>query len=300
MRTESIPVTLLTGFLGAGKTTYLNACLQSGIPAGSLILVNDFGELNIDAELIEYRDEQILRLSNGCICCTLGGSLAEQLAQILRLDPSPAALYIEASGIANPARIVDTVTVSTRLRLTEVVCLVDASQAGRHARDPLCSDVWRRQIVAADRLVINRIGVDEPLPPVLAQVLGDTSAVIERHPSASAPAAAAAPPWKARPAGADGLPQRQRWQQSSFSYDAPIDGGRLESLFQDYADVLVRAKGIVQRAGCRGSEVLQWSGRALSWAPAVRSSVSGQLVCIGRGGERFEELSGALHRLGRR
>ena len=78
MRTEPIPVTLLTGFLGAGKTSYLNARLRRGIPPGSLILVNDFGDINIDAELIEYRDEQILRLSNGCICCTLGGSLAEQ------------------------------------------------------------------------------------------------------------------------------------------------------------------------------------------------------------------------------
>lgn len=299
MKTEAIPVTLLTGFLGAGKTTYLNARLRSGIPEGSLILVNDFGELNIDAELIDYRDEQILRLSNGCICCTLGGSLAEQLAQILRLDPLPAALYIEASGIADPARIVDTVTVSTRLRLTEVVCLIDASQAGRHARDPLCGEVWRRQIGAAARLVINRIGADEPLPPALAEVLSDAAAVIERNPSASAPAVAAAPPWKARPAGAEGLPQRQRWQQRSFSYDGPIDGGGLESLFRDYADVLVRAKGIVQRAGGSGSEVLQLSGTALSWSPAVRTTVRGQLVCIGRSGERFEELAGALHRLGR-
>ena len=77
MKTESIPVTLLTGFLGAGKTTYLNLLLSRDAPRGSLILVNDFGDVNIDAELIDYRDESILRLTNGCICCTLGGSLAE-------------------------------------------------------------------------------------------------------------------------------------------------------------------------------------------------------------------------------
>ncbi len=297
MRTEPIPVTLLTGFLGAGKTTYLNACLRRGIPPGSLILVNDFGELNIDAELIDYRDEQILRLSNGCICCTLGGSLAEQLAQILRLQPLPAALYIEASGIADPARIVDTITVSPRLRLAAVVCLVDASQAGRHARDPLCAEVWRCQLRAASRVVINRIAADAPLPSALAALLADTAAVIERQPSASAPAGADAPPWQARPAGVGGLRPAQRggrWQQCSFSYDGPIDGARLQALLDEYADVLVRAKGILQRTGHAGAEVLQLSGDGLRWSPARRLPARGQLVCIGTSGARFDALGRAL------
>lgn len=297
MRTEPIPVTLLTGFLGAGKTSYLNECLRRGIPPGSLILVNDFGELNIDAELIECRDEQILRLSNGCICCTLGGSLAEQLAQILRLEPLPAALYIEASGIADPARIVDTITVSPRLRLAEVVCLVDASQAGRHARDPLCAEVWRRQIGAATRVLVNRIGADEALPPALAALLGASAAAIERSPSAAGVPRAAGLLRPARQAAPTGLRRGPRWQQCSVSYDGPVDGARLESVLGEYADVLVRAKGILRRSGRAAAEVLQLSGDGLRWSPAGRLPARGQLVCIGASGARFDALVRALGRL---
>jgi G3E family GTPase len=298
MRTEPIPVTLLTGFLGAGKTTYLNACLRRGIPPGSLILVNDFGDINIDAELIEYRDEQILRLSNGCICCTLGGSLAEQLAQVLRLEPPPAALYVEASGIADPARIVDTITVSPRLQLAEVVCLVDASQAGRQARDPLCADAWRRQLRAASRVVVNRIGADEALPPMLALALGERPAVLERQPCA-APPRPALPHAVLRPVATAGVGHARRWQQCGVRFDHPVDGARLEGLLLDHADVLVRAKGILQRAGRGRAEVLQWSGAAIRWSPTATAPSGGQLVCIGASGARFDALARAVAELAR-
>lgn len=296
MKTERIPVTLLSGFLGAGKTTYLNARLRDGIPAGSLILVNDFGDINIDAELIEYRDEQVLRLSKGCICCTLGGSLAEQLAQILRMEPAPAAIYIEASGIADPARIVDTIAVSPRLRLAELVCLVDASQAERHAGDPLCAGIWRRQIGAANRVVVNRIGADEPFPPVLAVALHGRDVAVERQPCAVPPRAAV--PRAAAPVGsALGLGHASNWQQCSVRFDAQVDGERLATLLHLYADVVIRAKGILRRNGHAGAEVLQWSGTTMNWSPSAVRAPGGQLVCIGASGERFAEFADALRRL---
>src|SRR5574344_2155367 len=90
---KKIPVVLLSGFLGAGKTTALNRWIQAGIEPNSLIIVNDFGQLNIDAELIDYEDEQIIRLQNGCVCCTLGGSMAEKMAEIGRLSPAPSQVY---------------------------------------------------------------------------------------------------------------------------------------------------------------------------------------------------------------
>ncbi|WP_198650008.1 CobW family GTP-binding protein [Zobellella maritima] len=283
--TKAIPVTLLTGFLGAGKTSYLNRLLSQGLPPDSLILVNDFGSINIDAELIEYSDEHIMRLSNGCICCTLGGSLAERLAELLRMSPLPAAIYIEASGIANPTRIADMVRVSPRLNLTEVVCLVDAGQAERYSQDPLVSEVWHQQIRAASRLIINRLPPSLSLPTVLNQLVNHSRARVERLPGAAEMAAIA----DSRPAPR--TTGNGRWHSFSQTFDHAIDGQRLADLLHDYGDVLLRAKGMLQRRGGDKAEVLQLSGGRLNWSPVVKSPAKGQLVCIGANGERLNQLA---------
>ncbi|OYD25595.1 CobW family GTP-binding protein [Oceanimonas baumannii] len=289
--TDAIPVTLLSGFLGAGKTSYLNRRLLPNLPPDSLILVNDFGSINIDAELIEYRDERIMQLSNGCICCTLGGSLAERLAELLRQPVLPASLLIEASGIANPTRIADLVRLSPRLQLQELVCLVDASQAERHSRDPRVREVWQQQIDAATHLVINRLTTDLALPPALAALLSGHPASIEKEAGAAI-----------SPAPATQVPRFTRtgaWQSFSLNLDQPIDGDRLAALFAEYADVLVRAKGIVQRQGREGTEVVQLTGGRLSWSSALRRPAQGQLVCIGTGGPRLNRLAERLRELAR-
>lgn len=289
---NAIPVTLLTGFLGAGKTTYLNGLLSRGLPADSLILVNDFGSINIDAELIEYSDERIMRLNNGCICCTLGGSLAERLAELLRMPPLPAHIYIEASGIANPARIADLIRVSPKLQLADVVCLVDASQAGRYRRDPLVTEVWHQQILAASRLIINRLPPSRVLPPELAQLLTHSRARVERVADVTEPIAVT----ERRPAPARMI-GTGRWHSFSLTFDSAIDGQRLAELLQEYEDVLLRAKGMLQRQGRERAEVLQLSGGRLNWSPTGKNPVKGQLVCIGAEGERLSQLARALNEL---
>ena len=298
MKTESIPVTLLTGFLGAGKTTYLNQLLACDAPRGSLILVNDFGDINIDAELIDYRDESILRLSNGCICCTLGGSLAEQLAKYLRMEVSPTAIFIEASGISNPSRIVDTVTVSPRLYMQEVVCLVDASQAPRHAHDPRVADVWCSQIRVADRLVVNRHHPDQDPSRVIAELRDVANRELKNETGRfSMPTLAAGKRSFTNVAHKEAQHHAVRWQSCSFSYNGLIDGARLEDLARQYADVLVRAKGILHRSGAAAMEVFQFSGAESRWHSIVRHSGKGQLVCLGSKGGRFTELLRALESL---
>lgn len=298
MKTKSIPVTLLTGFLGAGKTTYLNLLLARDAPHGSLILVNDFGDINIDAELIDYRDESILRLSNGCICCTLGGSLAEQLTKHLRMEVPPTAIFIEASGISNPSRIVDTVTVSPRLYMQEVVCLVDASQATRHAHDPRVVDVWCSQIRVADRLVVNRHQPDQDHSQVSAELRGIANRELKNENGRfSMPTLAAGKRPFANVAHKETQRHTVRWQSCSVSYNSLIDGARLEELIRQYADVLVRAKGILHRSGAGGMEVFQFSGADIRWHSLVRHSGKGQLVCLGSRGDRFTQLLGALESL---
>ncbi|MDO5102471.1 MAG: GTP-binding protein [Lautropia sp.] len=177
-----IPVTLLTGFLGAGKTSWLNQQLAAGrLPANSLILVNDFGRLQIDASLIVAQDEQIIRLADGCICCTLGDNLAAQLSDIARREVRPAALYIEGSGVADPRRLQAAVRLNRHFSLAECLCVVDASAAERLSREADTAGLWRAQIQAASRVIINRQPVTG-LPAVLQQVLGMSAAPAEAVP----------------------------------------------------------------------------------------------------------------------
>src|SRR6201998_1329569 len=101
-----VPILLVTGFLGAGKTTVVNHLLAHAEGRRIAAVVNDFGAINIDAELIAGATDGVVSLANGCICCTLGGDLLRTLAAVLRRDPRPEVIVIETSGIADPADIV--------------------------------------------------------------------------------------------------------------------------------------------------------------------------------------------------
>ncbi|WP_339510831.1 CobW family GTP-binding protein [Pseudomonas sp. RL_15y_Pfl2_60] len=289
---EPVPFTLITGFLGAGKTTYLNQLIRNGLPRDSLIVVNDFGDINIDAELIEYRDEQILSLGNGCICCTLGGTLAEQLAQAMRMEPRPAAIYIEASGVAEPARIADIARTSRQLQLASVICLVDGSQINKHAADRYTADVWRSQIAGASQVLVNR------LPPAPAQALEILKSI---NPAAMLNAtgnSCEAGSLRQAPALTPVLRHTgSAWGSVSLSYRSAIDAQRLEQLLRDYGDVVLRAKGILARKDLRQPQVFQLSGGVPRWLPARRDPAANQLVCIGIKGQRFDALACALAQL---
>src|SRR5258708_32936633 len=98
-----VPILLVTGFLGAGKTTIVNHILAHANGRRIAAVVNDFGAINIDAELIAGASDGVVSLTNGCICCSLEGDLLRTLAAILRRDPRPDHILIETSGLADPA-----------------------------------------------------------------------------------------------------------------------------------------------------------------------------------------------------
>ena len=294
--TESplIPLTVIGGFLGAGKTTYLNRLIQGGLPKDALIIVNDFGDINIDAALIDYRDDSIIQLSNGCICCTLGGTLAEQLAQALRIRAAPGAILIEASGVANPARIADIARISRRLRLAGVVCIIDGSQARQHAESPLIGGAWQTQLAAADRLLVNRLNPADRQESEKWLKQFNSWAHIEYEIERTPDSVRTQPSPRLLKPKAKRLSSHGHWHTFSLRGRRQIDKQQLEALMGAYKDVLFRAKGFMLVEHTNNIELLQFTGGQLHWQNALRAPKETQLVFIGIAGERFRNFEQAI------
>jgi G3E family GTPase len=157
MSAKRLPLTVIGGFLGAGKTTLLNRWLRESNGQRLAVLVNDFGALNIDAELIAVNTGETIALSNGCVCCQIGGDLSGALIRVLESSDRFDAVVIEASGVSDPWRIAQLGRADPGLALDGVIVLVDASVAHAQWRDPLLTDTVERQLKAADLIVVNKI-----------------------------------------------------------------------------------------------------------------------------------------------
>jgi len=162
---RAMPVTVLTGFLGAGKTTLVNRILAEDHGLRIAVLVNDFGAVNIDAGLVVGVEDGMLSLANGCVCCEIRDDLIRSLEELLARPEEIDYVILEASGVADPEGIVMTFLdqkYEGLLRLDSITCIVDAEAIFTHGDDAALNTLKMRQIGFADLVVLNKVDLVGP------------------------------------------------------------------------------------------------------------------------------------------
>jgi len=296
-----IPVTLIGGYLGAGKTTLVNHLLRERGERRIAVLVNDFGELPIDDALIESRDGPLLQLAGGCVCCSFGSDLMAALQQMLALQPRPEHILIETSGVALPAAVARMLGLLPGLRLDAQLVLADAETLRRHAADRYVGELVREQLQSADLVLLNKTDLvteaglaplcewlravaprsrvlccqQAQLPPELLLDVGTLSAG-PRRPAAVPDAGAL-------------------FDSLSLEFDHAVDMAALAAMLAAPPLRLLRAKGLMRdRDGQARS--LQLVGARTALAPSGHANPQrGRLVCIALRGElQADRLRAAL------
>ncbi|MGL4813276.1 MAG: CobW family GTP-binding protein [Beijerinckiaceae bacterium] len=169
---EKIPVTVLTGYLGAGKTTLLNRILTENHGKKFAVVVNEFGEIGIDNDLVVDADEEVFEMNNGCICCTVRGDLIRIIEGLMRRKGKFDAIIIETTGLADPAPVAQTFFVDQDVqdatRLDAIVTVADAKWLSDRLKD---APEAKNQIAFADVILLNKIDL----------VSAEELAVVERQ-----------------------------------------------------------------------------------------------------------------------
>jgi G3E family GTPase len=285
-------VTVVTGFLGAGKTTLVNRWLGGFARGEVAVVVNEHGEVGVDGELLAARVRTLVEITGGCVCCTTQGELVRALEELASREPRPARILVETSGAASPAGVLRTIAVGGKtgaLVLDGVITVVDASRVeGLAAHDLAIEQVGYAEVVVLSRddvcdpehaaaLVASRNGAaaiatsreSATLDELLARRLGDLAPAPQASPSAHV------------------------YESVSLAIDGEVDGERfaefVESGLGRCASRLFRTKGILAVAGIEERMIVQGVADLVEvtfgapWGAVPRTS---RLVVVGFGLDR--------------
>ncbi|MDX2382081.1 MAG: GTP-binding protein [Acidimicrobiia bacterium] len=298
---DSVPLTVIGGYLGAGKTTVINSLLRE--PGGRRlgVVVNDFGSLAIDAALLGGASEGLVSLPNGCVCCTLGGDLQSALASLMDAASPPDQIVIEVSGVADPAATAAWGTVPPFMP-GGVIVLADASTVRKRSRDRYVGGEILRQLEGADLIILTKS--DLTSTDELAEteewvdgVAGDVPRLVAAHGDVPTDIVLGVRAGHSRPIGADPIAHSDRYVQWSWSVDRSIDAARLARFIDELPDTVLRAKGLVKVGPATVShvEVVGRRRYVSPWKGAVPHR--SEMVVIGlRGVLDIAELSGLADR----
>ena len=270
-----VPILLVTGFLGAGKTTVVNHLLAHAQGRRIAAVVNDFGAINIDAELIAGASDGVVSLANGCICCTLEGDLLRTLATLLRRDPKPEFIVIETSGIADPADIVRNLmdpVIWQEAPLDTVLCVLDAATPPAALKD----DALRRsQLRVADVIALTKVDLaDEAHRAQLraaVRALRPAAVIVDALHGEVPPALLFPLDVDRVPTPREVGPRRpsvERFETLSWTSERPLSLPRLQQAIGRLAPKLARAKGLFETVEQPGRlTVFQLAGGRATLAP---------------------------------
>ena len=272
-----LPMTVIGGYLGAGKTTLINRLLSAPHGQRLMVLVNDFGAINIDAELLHSADEDTLTLTNGCVCCTMGADLFMAIADVLDRDPRPDHLIVEASGIADPQKIANAAVAEPEMRFGGIVTVVDAGSYQSLSSDTLIGRQIRDQVACADLVLVSKteeipaavalgLAADSRSAPVLLSDADHVAELLLLQPD----------PASKPQRGARAHPDYMHWHHSA---DIVLSREELARIVEARPPGLFRIKGFVRGRPGRGW-LIQVVGQDVSITPA---DVPGDTHLVGIG-----------------
>lgn len=291
----SIAVTVVAGFLGAGKTTLLNRLVQRSDSGRLAVIVNDFGELNIDAAIIAEVSDAVYSLQSGCICCTVQDDLLAQLASLTQLSPRLERIVIECSGVSDPQRIVQTLgypQLRAQLHLDAVITLVDAS--GYQRLDGDVARLSRAQVAAADLVLLNK--ADLVSPQELEQVrhsLGPRTRIFTTVQAELPDALLLAE--RSEPAGLKPVQpsasHEQLFESWTWRSQHRLEPGAFRAWLTRLPAEVFRLKGRVLLQGSAGPHWLQHVGSRSQFSPAAQpdDGPAVQLVFIAKRGSDLRQ-----------
>jgi G3E family GTPase len=291
--TERIHVTVLSGYLGSGKTTIINNALSQPHGLRLAVLVNEFGPINIDASLITSQREQVIELSNGCVCCSIGDDLSAALTLLQTREDPPEHVLMEASGVAEPARIAMTVGYWPGFALDATVVAADTETIRTRAQDKYVGRLVQSQLRSADIIALTKTDlVSHDSVTATQSWLGTVAqyARIVHTPHGRLPIEILCGPVPIQPTSAhqSTLDQHHAFSTVALRPDGPVDLIQLQTDLGALPTNVHRVKGFVIDAATGQSKLVQCVGKRCN-ITSIPNGVEPCLVLISTATQEYLE-----------